>query len=59
MNENWVEGYDEWEIELARRIACTVLAFQMHISYRHCWNLYIQDTPIGIYWLEIAKQIRK
>ena len=53
----------EYDIELAKRIACAAISHQMGISYQHYWKTYIQTNknetwPIGTIWLAVAEFIR-
>jgi hypothetical protein len=59
MNEQKNE-YSEWDIEVAKRIACAVTSYQAGVSYEELWNQFAgQKEDIGTFWLSIAKQIRE
>lgn len=59
MNEQKNE-YNEWDTEVAKRIACAVTSYQAGVSYEELWAQFIgQDEEIGTFWLSIAKQIRE
>ena len=48
----------EWEIEIAKRIACAVVSYQIGVGYEDLWDQYAeQGEEVGTYWLSIAKQI--
>lgn len=52
--------YSEWDVEVAKRIACAVVSYQSGQSYEALWNQYAdQKEDIGTFWLSIAKQIRE
>ena len=52
--------YDEWDIEVAKRIACAVTSYQAGLSYESLWEDYAHHKEdIGTFWLSIAKQIRE
>lgn len=57
------EEYNEFEIELAKRILCSTVSMQMGISYQHCWKTYIEpnlkEKEVGALYLECARFIRK
>ena len=59
MNEQKNE-YNEWDIEVAKRIACAVTSYQAGIPYEELWDQFAsQNEEIGTFWLAIAKQIRE
>jgi hypothetical protein len=48
----------EWEIEIAKRIACAVVSYQVGVQYEELWDQYAdQGEEVGTYWLSLAKQI--
>ena len=48
----------EWEIEIAKRIACAVVSYQVGVRYEDLWDQYAdQGEEVGTYWLSLAKQI--
>lgn len=50
----------EWDIEVAKRIACVVVSYQADLPYEELWEQYTdQREDVGTYWLSIAKQIRE
>ena len=52
--------YSEWDIEVAKRIACAVTAYQSGQAFEDLWEQYSgQNEEIGTFWLSIAKQIRE
>jgi hypothetical protein len=52
--------YDEWDIEVAKRIACAVTSFQAGLPYESLWKDYAnQKEEVGTFWLSIARQIRE
>ena len=52
--------YDEWDIEVAKRIACAVTSYQAGLPYESLWKDYAnQKEEVGTFWLSIAKQIRE
>ena len=54
------DQYHEWDIEVAKRIACAVTSYQAGVPYETLWEQTAnQDEPIGTFWLSIAKRIRK
>ena len=52
--------YEEWDVEVAKRIACAVTSYQAGIPYETLWEQTLnQAEPIGTFWLSIAKRIRE
>jgi hypothetical protein len=52
--------FTEWDIEVAKRIACAVVSYQAGVSYESLWEQYAnQSDEIGTFWLAIANQIRE
>lgn len=50
--------YNEWEIEVAKRIACAVVSYQAGVSFEDLWRQYAyQREDVGTYWLSVAKQV--
>ena len=57
---NQTNQYNEWDMEVAKRIACAVTSYQAGISYESLWEQYAnQSEDIGTFWLSIAKKIRE
>ncbi len=60
MINNQKNKYSEWDLEVAKRIACAVISYQAGMSYETLWNQNEdQKEDIGTFWLSIAKQIRE
>lgn len=56
MNSGNHNDVTEFELELAKRIACAVMSYQLRITYQTCWNRYIKDTTtISDKWIKLAK----
>jgi hypothetical protein len=57
------EEYNQFEIELAKRILCSTVSMQMGISYQHCWKTYIEpnlkEKKLGTLYLECARIIKE
>lgn len=52
--------YSEWDIEVAKRIACAVVSYQAGLTYEDMWKQYAdQAEEIGTFWLSLARQIRE
>lgn len=52
--------YEEWDIQVAKRIACAVTSYQAGVSFESLWEDYgSSDEPVGTFWLSIAKRIRE
>ena len=52
--------YSEWDVEVAKRIACAVVSYQSGQSYEALWTQYTDHKEdIGTFWLSIAKHIRE
>jgi hypothetical protein len=52
--------FSEWDVEVAKRIACAVTSYQAGVSFETIWKEYAnQEEPIGTFWLSIAKRIRE
>ena len=52
--------YVEWDVEVAKRIACAVTSYQAGIAFEDLWAQYAsQEEPIGTFWLSMAKRIRE
>ena len=59
MNEQNNE-FSEWDIEVAKRIACAVVSYQAGMTFEELWEQFThQKDDVGTFWLSIAKQIRK
>jgi len=57
---NQTNQYNEWDMEVAKRIACAVTSYQAGISYESLWEEYAnQSEDVGTFWLSIAKKIRE
>jgi hypothetical protein len=52
---------DEWDLEVAKRIACAVMSYQASIAYETLWKDYAnqREHDMGTFWLSIAKHIRE
>ena len=58
MINNQNDQYTEWDIEIAKRIACAVVSYQAGVPYEDLWDKFAyQSEDVGTYWLSIAKQI--
>lgn len=54
------QRYSEWDIDVAKRIACAVISYQSGLAYEDLWGQFIdQREEIGTFWLSFAKQIRE
>ena len=52
--------YSDWDVEVAKRIACAVVSYQSGQPYEALWKQYTdQKEDIGTFWLSIAKHIRE
>ena len=52
--------YSDWDVEVAKRIACAVVSYQSGQSYEALWTQYTDHKEdIGTFWLSIAKHIRE
>ena len=59
MNEQNNE-FSEWDIEVAKRIACAVVSYQAGVTFEELWEQFThQKDDVGTFWLSIAKQIRE
>jgi hypothetical protein len=59
MNEQNNE-FSEWDIEVAKRIACAVVSYQAGVTFEELWEQFThQKEDVGTFWLSIAKQIRE
>ena len=53
-------SYTEWDLEVAKRIACAVISYQAGVSYDSLWEQYSDSKEdMGTFWLSIAKHIRE
>ena len=53
-------AYEEWDVEVAKRIACAVTSYQANIPFETLWEQSVNQTePVGTFWLSIAKRIRE
>jgi len=60
MNNDQKNEFSEWDVEVAKRIACAVVSYQAGVSYESLWEQYAdQKEDTGTFWLSIAKQIRE
>ena len=58
MSRNSDDLYTEWEIEVAKRIACAVVSYQAGVRFEDLWGQYVhQREDVGTYWLSVAKRI--
>lgn len=54
------EQYTEWDIEVAKRIACAVTSYQAGLPYDSLWKDFAdQQEDVGTFWLAIAKHVRE
>lgn len=54
------EQFSEWDVEVAKRIACAVMSYQAGVEYESLWKDYAdQNEEVGTFWLTVAKQIRE
>ena len=54
------QPFSEWDVEVAKRIACAVTSYQAGMEYEALWKDFVaQDEEIGTFWLSIAKRIRE
>ena len=52
--------FEEWDVEVAKRIACAVTSYQANIPFETLWQQSANQTePVGTFWLSIAKRIRE
>ncbi len=52
--------YEEWDVEVAKRIACAVTSYQASVPFETLWEQSVNQTePVGTFWLSIAKRIRE
>jgi hypothetical protein len=52
--------YEEWDVEVAKRIACAVTSYQANVPFETLWQQSVNQTEhVGTFWLSIAKQIRE
>ena len=52
--------YEEWDVQVAKRIACAVTSYQAGVPFESLWEDYgNSEEPIGTFWLSIAKRIRE
>jgi hypothetical protein len=59
MNEQNNE-FSEWDIEVAKRIACAVVSYQAGMAFEELWEQFThQKDDVGTFWLSIAKQVRE
>ena len=59
MNDQKSE-YSDWDVEVAKRIACAVVSYQSGVSFESLWEEYAAQTEgVGTFWLSIAKRIRE
>ena len=60
MNNDQKNEFSEWDVEVAKRIACAVVSYQAGVSYESLWTQHAdQKEDVGTFWLSIAKQIRE
>jgi hypothetical protein len=54
------EQFTEWDMQVARRIACAVTSYQAGLEFEALWKDFVhQNKEVGTFWLSIAKQIRE
>jgi hypothetical protein len=54
------EEFSEWDVEVAKRIACAVISYQAGMPYEELWKQYVeQKEDMGTFWLAVAKHIRE
>jgi len=59
-NDDQNNLYEEWDVEVAKRIACAVTSYQANIPFETLWEQSVnQAEPVGTFWLSIAKRIRE
>jgi hypothetical protein len=59
-NDDQNNLYGEWDVEVAKRIACAVTSYQANIPFETLWEQSANQTePVGTFWLSIAKRIRE
>ena len=59
MNDQ-IKHFTEWDMEVAKRIACAVTSYQAGMEYEALWKDFTeQHEEVGTFWLSIAKQIRE
>ena len=52
--------FTEWDVEVAKRIACAVTSFQANVSFESLWEQHNNPgESVGTFWLSIAKRIRE
>ena len=52
--------YTEWDVEVAKRIACAVTSYQANVSFESLWEQHNNpQEAVGTFWLSIAKHIRE
>ena len=52
--------FEQWDVEVAKRIACAVTSYQAGVPYESLWEQTAkQEEPVGTFWLSIAKRIRE
>jgi hypothetical protein len=60
MNNDQKVEFSEWDVEVAKRIACAVVSYQAGMPYETLWQQHTdQKEDIGTFWLSIAKHIRE
>ena len=59
-NDDQENLYEEWDVQVAKRIACAVNSYQANIPFETLWEQSVNQTePVGTFWLSIAKRIRE
>jgi hypothetical protein len=52
--------FSNWDVEVAKRIACAVVSYQSGQTYEALWDQFTdQKEDLGTFWLSIAKHIRE
>lgn len=60
MINNPNDQFTEWDIEVAKRIACAVTSYQAGLEYEALWKDFAdRSEDVGTFWLAIAKHIRE
>ena len=59
-NDDQENLYEEWDVQVAKRIACAVTSYQANIPFETLGEQSVNQTePVGTFWLSIAKRIRQ
>ncbi len=49
-------GEDQIE-ELARRLAAAEMSVFGRVSLQHAYKQYVQDKPVGDFWIQLARDV--